>query len=532
MNPIDQLLEKVCTLHEERVAANWFQLQQSLTYGQLRQEVLVASSGLAAIGVGTGSHVSMMLPNCPASLIAWFALARLGAVLTPINQAYGGEELHYVLADSEAEFLLIEQSFLSLLEDRQPLPCMKKVVVHGSESTSRSTKYNFINWSQLQQHGQHTISNAASMNDDHLFSIQYTSGTTGFPKGCMLTQEYWCYMAEIGYRTGVKGGVENSLIWAPFYYMDGQWQMLMTLSLGGTAFFASKMSLSKFADWLERFNIHYCTMPEPFIQTLDENRAYNWSLRMVNTFAWRAHNIAKFRRLFGCIGSDAFGMTELGGVTQTEPDMDLQRYEGSCGKVIDEYTKITIRDEQGLAQSVGKEGELWVQSKHMLLGYYKRVDANADAFVGKWFRTGDLAKVDENGYLYITGRIKEMIKRGGENIAAREVEAIIMQHPDVAEVGVVGVPDPQRREEVKAFVILRAKSQANELLAQDIWRHSSEFLAAFKLPRYIEFVTNLPRTPTGKIAKHKLRNLSIADNELAWDCSTWKAKDSKKFNHN
>ena len=210
------------------------------------------------------------------------------------------------------------------------------------------------------------------MNEQDLFSIQYTSGTTGFPKGCMLTQHYWLHLGQLGAKLTHNKILENLLIWQPFFYMDGQWQLIMTMELGATAYIANKMSLTQFGDWLEHHQIHYTALPEPFIAGLDETQEYPWDLRLVSTFLYQKHNIEKLRRMFGPIGRDAFGMTEVGGVTAMPLDADLQRYDGSCGKAMDDSIQICIMNEHNQKLSAGERGQLCIKRPHMLLGYYER----------------------------------------------------------------------------------------------------------------------------------------------------------------
>jgi long-chain acyl-CoA synthetase/crotonobetaine/carnitine-CoA ligase len=524
-NPLDRFLWQCVERYGERTLGHWFQEDIKLSYKELGEKVLAASAGLHALGVGTGTHVATMLPSCPANLISWFALARLGAVLTPINNSYQAEELAYVLDNSHAEFLIIDSQYLPLL-DKINLEnlTLKQSVVHGMPCDDYS------HWQQMLALYEGSDAPILPMNEQDLFSIQYTSGTTGFPKGCMLTQHYWLHLGQLTAEQTKDVSLSNLLVWAPFYYMDGQWQLLTTMELGATAYIASKMSLSHFGEWLEHYQIHYTTLPEPFIANLDESRNYPWDLRLVNTFLYQKHNSEKCRRMFGLIGRDAFGMTEVGGVTAMPLDADLENYGGSCGKVFNNSIQICIMDESQQELNTGEQGELCIKRPHMLLGYYQRPDVNQEAFVNGWFRSGDLAHIDKDGYLYITGRIKEMIKRSGENISAREVESVLTQHPAVFESAVVGVPDELRKEEVKAFIILNNDKLETQDTAQTILKHCESKLAAFKVPRYVEFIRELPRTPTRKIAKHKLANHAISGNDQSWDTQTWKTGDTSTYN--
>jgi len=517
---LHSILTHAAAAHGDKTMANWFQRGESITYQQLEHQVKLVSQALTQWGITQQSHVALMMPSCVESLSLWFAIAKIGAVMTPVNQAYQADELHYILQNSDAEYLFVDAAYQPLMTKMPaPVSTLKKTCVVGE---CEHLGPNQTPWLELT--GKTLITEAVVdevITPDALFSIQYTSGTTGQPKGCMLSQEYWVRLATVAAQVGQDRQLDHCLIWAPFYYMDGQWQILMTMLLGGTAHIVNQMSLTQFGSWLDDYQINYCTLPEPFIQTLDETQIPDRPLRMVNTFAWRPHNIEKLQRMYGPIGRDGFGMTEVGGVTSTKATTDIQLHKGTCGQLIDEKVKITIRDEHGFQVEQNQQGELWVNNQHMLQGYYKNAKANAESFVDGWFRTGDLARMDADGYMYITGRLKEMIKRSGENISAREVEAKIMQHPAVAEVAVVGVPDPKRKEEVKAFVILKEQRHATQSSAASIVNHCLASLAVFKVPRYIEFISELPRTPTRKVAKHELKGIGLDNSSLSWDVSKW-----------
>jgi acyl-coenzyme A synthetase/AMP-(fatty) acid ligase len=516
INPLDLFLHDAARRFGPLDVAHWVLSGERLTYDELARQVRACATGLARLGVGTGTHVAVMLPSCPAGTITWFALARLGAVLTPLNPAYVSSELAYALDDADAEVLIIDTSLAHHLQsDDVRALNLPLVITHGAQTPS------CINWQDLLQHGEGAA--PQPMQDSGLFSIQYTSGTTGRPKGCMLTQAYWDHFREGARAEFGAHEIRSILIWAPFFYMDAQWQLLLSMHAGATAHIVEKMSLSNLPAWLDKFQVNYFSFPEPFIQSLSEAEAYGWPLKFVNTFAWRPHNIEKLRRLFGPIGRDAFGMTEVGGVTASPTDLDISRHPGSCGAPL-EGCRIKIVDGDGNEMPAGQSGELLVITPKMLLGYYNNPAVTAESYVGSWFRTGDLASIDENGFLYITGRLKEMIKRSGENIAAREVEAAILQHPAVQEAAVVGVPDPLRKEEVKAFIILNEGSIGNEDLAMSIAAHCGDHLAAYKRPRYIEFTADFPRTASRKVAKHKLAELPAVHGAKAWDQHVWSQK--------
>ncbi|MEQ3730147.1 MAG: AMP-binding protein [Tateyamaria sp.] len=516
INPLDLFLHDAAHRFGPRDVARWVLSGDRLTYDELAQKVRACATGLARLGVGTGTHVAVMLPSCPAGTITWFALARLGAVLTPLNPAYVSSELAFALSNADAEALIIDASLAHHLRSDDVRAANLPLIITYGEKTAPHTS-----WQDLLTHGEDAA--PQPMQGSGLFSIQYTSGTTGRPKGCMLTQAYWDHFREGARDEFGAHEISSTLIWSPFFYMDAQWQLLLSMHAGATAHIVEKMSLSKLPEWLDQFQVNYFSFPEPFIQSLSDTQTYDWPLKFVNTFAWRPHNIEKLRRIFGPMGRDAFGMTEVGGVTASPTDLDVSKRAGSCGTPLS-GCQIKIVDSDGNEVPAGQSGELLVMTPKMLLGYYNNPKVTKESYAGTWFRTGDLASMDQDGFLYIKGRLKEMIKRSGENIAAREVEAAILQHPAVQEVAVVGVADSLRKEEVKAFIILNAGSAGTEELAKSIATHCEEHLAAFKRPRYIEFTPDFPRTATRKVAKHQLAELAPVQGKAAWDQHAWTSK--------
>lgn len=357
------------------------------------------------------------------------------------------------------------------------------------------------------------------MCENDLLNLQYTSGTTGFPKGCMLTHDYWMIIGRNAARhRGSNGDVKNVLIWAPMFYMDPMWQFLMTMHLRGTAFVAPRMSLTRFHDWLRDYSIHYCIYPEPALkQTPPSARDRELQLKFVSIFGWREDARREIETRFGVVAREGYGMTEIGGGTIVPALSTEMAYVRTCGLAAP-FRELRIVDEAGHDVPVGEIGELWVAGRGILWGYYKRPDANASSFRGKWFRTGDLFRRDEAGYHFIVGRIKDMIKRSGENIAAIEVEAVLRSIPEVEEAAVVPVPDPLRREEVKAYLKLREGLTKADLAPDKVIAQCQLRLAHFKVPRYIAYMEgDFPRTPSRKIAKNRLV-ADVSDLRLgAWD---------------
>jgi crotonobetaine/carnitine-CoA ligase len=337
---------------------------------------------------------------------------------------------------------------------------------------------------------------------DDLVNLQYTSGTTGFPKGCMLSHRYWLTLARVA--AGRAGDVRVMLAAQPFYYMDPQWHLLMAMTLGGRLVVAPKPSATRFLDWIRREGVEYCIFPQVVLKQPARADDADTPLKRVSIFGLRADMHAALERRFGCIARESFGMTEIGSGLMTPPEATEMVGSGTCG-LPSPFREVSIRDPEGRELGPGEMGELWVRGPGILLGYWNKPEANAAAFPGDgWFRTGDLFRRDARGFHFIVGRVKDMIRRSGENIAAREVEAALLALEAVEEAAVIGVPDADRGQEVKACLVLKPGLTQAELPPAAVFAHCASRLARFKVPRFLEYRASLPKTPSQKIAKHLL----------------------------
>jgi crotonobetaine/carnitine-CoA ligase len=286
--------------------------------------------------------------------------------------------------------------------------------------------------------------------------------------------------------------------------MTPQWLLLLVFYTRGTLFVARRLSGSRYIGWMREHRIEFCLFPEAaYKQPPQENDADNAIVR-VSTYGFPKREQKRLEQRYDFVAREAFGMTEIGTALYVPIDAPEMVGSGSCG-LPEPYRECRIADEHGGTLPVGAVGELLVRGPGILLGYYKKPEATAAAFHGDWFRTGDLFRQDERGYFYIVGRVKDMIRRSGENIAAREVEEVILGLAQVAEVGCVPVPDARRGEEVKAVIVLQPGIGQAELPPERILAHCRAGLAPFKVPRYVAYAAALPKTGSNKVAKAELR---------------------------
>ncbi|SLN71484.1 putative sulfoacetate--CoA ligase [Falsiruegeria litorea R37] len=478
----------------DAIALDYFQDGVQLSYKALHRRSNRIAANLLARGYRKGAHIAVMLPNGPASALIWFAIMKIGAVIVPVNTAYGGKELDYILNQSDAQALIIGDQFLPGLQEMTNRPDIltDPMVVVSGELGDLETGEELADFDPGYAVTAHDLAN-----------LQYTSGTTGFPKGCMLTQDYWIVLSHSIAQVHTHYGNRNLFFWAPFFYMDGQWSFLSAMAIGGKAIIASKMSLTKFLGWLHEHEAHYCVLPEPILKAVPPApEDANIPLNYVHAFGWRPSARAEAEARFNLVARDSFGMTEVGPAIICPQAAGEKLETNTCGLAAP-FRETRVVDENGAECAPGQAGELQIRGRSIMLGYYKRSDANADSFDGDWFRSGDLFVKDADGYHRIVGRLKEMIKRAGENISASEVESAMREAPQIAEAAAIAVPDEMRREEVMVLVKLAEGVGCSDMLPQAIAAHS-ERLAAFKRPRYIAYVEEFPRTATNKIAKSQI----------------------------
>jgi crotonobetaine/carnitine-CoA ligase len=497
---IGALLDAASAAAPDALAWDFFESRERATYAEVQAAVNRVANGLHARGVTRGTKVAVMLPNVAAMPTTWLALAKLGAVMVPVNIAYTPRELEYVIVDSDASYLVIHAECLPALAGLATLPpglAPERVFVVAASHPR------YGRWDALGHDQPARLRSAVPVDRDDLMNIQYTSGTTGFPKGCLLSHRYWLLLAKVqGEHDGRR--YTRAMAANPFFYMTPQWLLLMMFYTRGTLFVARRLSGSRYIGWIREHRIEFCLFPEAAYKQPPRPDDGDNAIIRVSTYGFPKHEQRRLEERYDFVAREAFGMTEIGTALYIPISAPEMVGSGSCG-LPEPFRECRIADEHGTTLPAGRVGELLVRGPGILHGYYKKPEANAAAFHGDWFRTGDLFRQDERGYFHIVGRVKDMIRRSGENIAAREVEEVLLGLPEVAEAACVPVPDSRRGEEVKALVVLQRDLAPDALPPARVLDHCRAGLAPFKVPRYLAYVSALPKTGSNKVAKAELR---------------------------
>ena len=492
------------------------------TYQQLWDLTAAAARGLLAAGVARGDRVGVWSPNRYEWVIAQYATARIGAILVNINPAYRTAELEYVLRQAEVGVLLLAAGFRAadyrgmVAEVRSRLPALRQTVVFEDD------------WDALLADGARAsddqlAAREAELSFDDAINIQYTSGTTGFPKGATLSHHN---VLNNGFFVGEAlrlGADDRVCIPVPFYHCFGMVLGNLACTTHGAAMIIPGEAFEPLSV-LEAVQAERCTalygVPTMFIAELDHPRFGELDLGSLRTgiMAGSPCPVEVMRRVQSRMHMNevtiCYGMTETSPVsTQSAVDDPLDMRVSTVGRVHPHVEIKVVDPASGAIVARGFPGELCTRGYSVMKGYWRDPEATARAIdASGWMHSGDLATMDADGYVNIVGRIKDMIIRGGENIYPREIEEYLHTHPAVSEAQVIGVPSARYGEEVMAWVRCVPGQTASE---EELLAHCRGRIATYKIPRYWKLVDEFPMTVTGKVQKFRMREVAIAELGLA-----------------
>jgi fatty-acyl-CoA synthase len=508
------------------------------TYRQLREEVDRFARGLMALGLEKGDRVGIWSPNHAEWVIAQFATPKIGSILVNINPAYRTTELEYALKQSGVSTLIISPKFktsdyVAMVHEVCPelsrsepgrirssrLPELRTVIVLGNERRAGTYAWADVLEKSTEVEAEELTERQRRQSFDDPINIQYTSGTTGFPKGATLSHHS---ILNNGYFIGERMRFterDRLCIPVPFYHCFGMvLGNLACVTHGATMVLPSEGFDSESV--LRTVEAERCTalhgVPTMFIAELGHPRFEEFDLSTLRTgiMAGSPCPIEVMKQVIDRMHMQevtiCYGMTETSPVsTQTEADDAIEKRVATVGRV-HPHVEIKVVDPiTGEVMPRGTPGELCSRGYIVMLGYWNNPEATTEAIdAGRWMHTGDLATMDDDGYLNIVGRIKDMIIRGGENVYPREIEEFLYTHPAVQDVQVIGVPDERYGEEIMACVILKPGMEATAEEIRDFCRGR---IAHFKVPRYVTFTDGFPMTITGKIQKFRMREAAIEE---------------------
>jgi acyl-CoA synthetase (AMP-forming)/AMP-acid ligase II len=504
---VGDLLRRHAKLRPEHAAITF--AGRALSYRALEERVNRLANALLGLGVRKGDRVAVLAYNCSEYLELYFANGKIGAVTTPLNYRLTAPELQYILTNSEAVALVVAEELVpAIAEIKTLLPSVRHFVCIGGRHEG------YLDYETWLAAGAAHEPAAAVVESDLLWQM-YTSGTTGRPKGAMVTHRavltnVWQIIGDFPLRVG-----DRTLIVAPTYHAAAMMKTMSTLAMGGTVvvkkgFDPGEVLRSFAADGVT----HALLVPAMILALLNTPGLEAADLRTLKWIVYGASPIPLevLRRalaIFKCNFVQGYGQTEASAVLTMLPAADhvlegasekIRRLQ-SCGREV--YgTQVRVVDTENRDVRPGEIGEVIARGDQLMAGYWRMPEATAETLRDGWLRTGDLATVDEEHYVYIMDRLKDMIVSGGENVYPREIEEVLFAHPAVADAACIGVPSERWGEEVKAIVVLRAERRATEA---DLLRFCSERLAGFKRPRTVDFIDSLPKNPSGKVLKRELR---------------------------
>lgn len=501
-------LSKTAEIYADKPAYHF--MGHSSTYAELDNEITRFASGLEKLGVKQGDHIALLLGNSPHFVISLYGALRLGVTVIPINPIYTADEIGYILKNGDVKLVVALDLAIPIVEKMHPfLPEIEHYVFCETKPDSMlqldRENAKMKSFTEVVSAGD-LYFQAPVLEEDDVAIILYTSGTTGKPKGAMLTHKnLYSNAKDVGDYLKMSNGDKVVTVLPMFHVFCLTVALNAPLLSGATLLIAPKFSPK---DVFELVKEHQATVfagvptMYNFLYQFPGGHPEDLSSLRLCISGGASLPVAllqNFEKKFKVLISEGYGLSEASPVTCFNP-LDRPRKPGSIGTSI-LHVENKVVNELGEEVPTGEVGELIVRGPNVMRGYYKMPEETAATIRNEWLYTGDLARMDEDGYFYIVDRKKDLIIVGGYNVYPREVEEVIYNHPDVVEVAVLGVPDPEHGEAVNAYVV----SKNPELTEQQLIDYCKEHLAKYKLPSTIGFLEELPKNTTGKILRRALK---------------------------
>lgn len=499
--PQDRTVRKLLSTSEDNAVAISGTQREALTYTGLRKQVDETVARLNEIGIGRNDRVAIVLPNGPEMATAFVSIAA-GATTAPLNPAYRKEEFEFYLSDLRSKALLVEKGSNSPAvdaADRLEIPVLELI----AEEAGPVGRFEIAPRRAFRYEDGAESSGLASFDDVAL--VLHTSGTTSRPKIVPLTHRNVCASAEHICETLSLMAGDRCLNVMPLFHIHGLvGAILSSLRAGASVFCTPGFNGFRFFAWLKEAEPTWYTavptMHQMILSLAGRNQDIIGTKRLrfirSSSASLPPQVMERLEEVFGAPVVEAYAMTEAAHQMTCNPLPPGRRKPGTVGPAAG--PEVSIMNEEGSLLSTGEVGEVVIKGPNVTPGYGNNSKANAEAFTNGWFRTGDQGKMDEDGYVTITGRLKEIINRGGEKISPREIDDVLMDHPSVEQVVAFAMPHPKLGEEVAAAIVLREGTEATD---HDIQAFANERLANFKVPRKVLFLDEIPKGPTGKMQR-------------------------------
>ena len=499
---IAAILDKTAQRLPDKVA--FYFDDRGTTYKALQEMSESCALGLQKSGVQQGDRVAIFSPSSLEFVITWFAAVKLGAAAVPINIMLKARESRYILGNAEVNTVVVHPSQVAIVQSIRPdLKFLKNVIL-----LERQPRPGFQCFEELLQErpaGKMTCDCAP----DDVATLIYTSGTTGYPKGAMITQaNFYSNVQDIITALHLDEGMVRVSVTPLFHAMGLTVNMLAVVLLGATAIIQAKLDFEEFLQANEKYRatmisgapaLHYLLVNDPRIARYDLS---TWKVAMSGSAPLPVEVLRRFEEKFKIPMVEAYGLTEVTTAATANPVFGVRK-PGSVGIPL-RGLQVKVFDESDREIPAGQVGEIVIRGPAVMKGYYNNPEATAETLKGGWLHTGDLGKMDEDGYFFILDRKKDMIICSGYNVYPREIEELLHTHPGVLEAAVVGVPDPKRGESPIAFVIRRPNPPVTE---EELIQFCRDNLAAYKAIKSVKFLEEFPRNPNRKVLKRELREM-------------------------
>ena len=486
---------------------------RTFTFAQLDDQSDRFAAALSGLGVEKGDRVGLFVPNCAEFVTAYFGILKTGATVAPVNAAYRARELTHQLDNSGVQVLVSHQATLPVVEAARPdLPALSTVINVGPSAPDT------LNFDQLVSESEPSPPSVTIDPKEDLAALPSSSGTTGLPKGVMLTHfNLTSNLEQTLNRPGEASAPTEDdvlLVHLPLFHSYGMTVLMNTaIAAGATQVHMGRFDMDLFLDLVPRHRITMLfTVPPVVLGVAQVPGIKSHDLSSLRVCLSGAAPLSeelqnRFERLTGVPTVQGYGLTETSPVTNMDFVEPARRRPGSIGPPTADTDEKIVDSEDGARElAPGEIGELIIRGPQVMKGYWRNPEVTAETIKDGWLYTGDMARMDPDGYVYIVDRKKELIKYKGFQVAPAEMEALLLEHPNVADVAVVGKPDEEAGELPKAYVVAKDSS----LTAADVMSFVAERVAGFKKIREVEFIDEIPKSPSGKILRRVLSDMERA----------------------